>query len=372
MASNSQISFYVDTLLVEAVLADPKFYKKGGVVSDLLDSFKSYFSAHINPETPVTSVLNMLAPGVMWALMNSLGLGKWGLLLGLLTDVFHVDVLGLLKSLHNKVRDMISGGQKVSSSQISEAATATAQEFSQPATPQEIQSGYLSLQQRQNSAPQTESAQSDDGKVYSSLELLHDAKMLSLALVNYEHQKMRLTKEAINFGSFSNAFSGTRAKSTSLLARIFGWIITIALSAAGLLVAGDVVNKIFGRPNALDHTYQEGKEEPAETAAPIAPQSVQDKFKLKSDAPLPRSWPLVNNSANIESMLVQFAKDTYDGLDGKESIIQSTPGFQNIKEQISWYNIHNPGSAIIFIPGIFTSKKQLVDYFIDEVARNSP
>lgn len=368
MILRSEVSFCVDTLLVETVLADSKFYKKAGFVSDILNGAKGYFDANIDKNNPVASVIDVLAPGALWLLFRSLGLGKWGMLIGLLMDVFHVDVWGLLRSLYSKVKGLISGGQKVSAAQVDSIANESAQEFSQPATPQEAQEGYKALQEKQM---KPEGAWADDGKVYSSLELMHDAKIISLALVEYEHQKMRLTKEAISPMSFLSGFSGTKAKSTNILAKIFGWVIKLALASAGLLIAGDVINKAVGRPSALDRTYQRGQETP-EVSVPARPISTQTKFKLKADAPLSSTWPLVNTPENIESMLVQFAKDVYSGLDGKESIIRSSPAFQDTKDQLDWFNIHNPGTAVIFIPGNYTSKKQIVDTFIDDVAKSAP
>lgn len=373
MISDSEVSFCVDTLLVETVLADPKFYKKAGFVSDMLTSVQEYFSAHIDKSNPVASVIDVLAPGALWLLFQSLGLGKFGLLLGLLTEVFHVDAYGMLKSLFGKVRSMLSSGEKVSSAQVDSAVQESAQEFAKPATQEEAQKGYQRLQEHQSGQS---SSWADDGAVYSSLELMHDAKIISLALISYEDQRMRLTKEGapkFDPSSFFSGFGSTKAKGTSLLARIFGWVIKIALASAGLMVAGDVVNKVIGRPNAFDKTYQAGKETAPEAKVnvPVGPVSKQTKFKLKSDAPLPSSWPLTNTPSNIENMLIQFTKDVYDGLDGKESIIQSSAAFQAIREEIEWYNVHNPGSAVIFIPSNFTSKKQLVDYFIDDVAKRA-
>ena len=56
--TTSEISFYVDTLLVEAVLANPEhFYKKGGFITDLLSKIKQYFASKIDPKHPTTSVL---------------------------------------------------------------------------------------------------------------------------------------------------------------------------------------------------------------------------------------------------------------------------------------------------------------------------
>lgn len=367
MISQSEISFCVDTMLVEAVLAEPKLYKTAGVISDFMDRAKEYFSAHIDKKNPTSSVFNILAPGAVSLLFSAIGLGKFGLLIGLLMDVFHVDVYGLFRSIASKIRGMVSGGEKVSSSQIDSAVNESVQETATPTTLEDAQRGYQALQQKN----QQDGSWADDNKVYSSLELLDDANMFKLALIHYEHQKMRLTKEAAGFGSFLSGFGSTRAKGTNILAKIFGWIIKIALVSAGLMVAGDVANKVVGRPNALDHTYQAGAEPKEEVAVAPALTVTQTKFPLKADAPLQGTWPLTNTPANINNMLIQFAKDVYGGLDGKESIIQSSPAFQDVASQIEWFNIHNPGTAVIFIPKEYTSKKHIVDHFIDDVARRA-
>lgn len=367
MISNSEVSFCVDTLLVETVLADPKFYKKAGFVQDLLAKVKDYFSRQIDPKNPVSSVLSILAPGALWLLFQTLGIGKWGFLLGLLMDTFHVNVGGMLSSLYNKVKAMISGGKQVSSADVDSAAEATTQEFNKPPTPEEEEEGAKALQ---STTVPGQGQAADDQKVYSSLELLSDAKMFRLALIDYENEKLRLTKD--NVVKTAGIFGSTKSKGTSLLGKIFGWIIKLALASAGLMVAGDVANEVMGRPSALSGTYQRGQEPSEAPAAPVTPRSTQTKFQLKGDGPLPSSMPIVNNPQNIENMLVQITKDVYGGLDGKDGIIRNSPAFQAVKENIVWYNTHNEGSSITFIPGMFKSKKQLVDYFIDDVAKSAP
>lgn len=364
MTSNSQISFYVDTLLVETVLSEPHFHKKAGFVADLLSKVKDYFGSKINPNDPTGSVLNEIAPGALWVLFQALGIGKWGMLLGFLMEVFHVDVKGMLSSLYNKVKGMVSGGEKVSSSQIDQAVDSTVQEHNTPSTPQEEQEGLIRLKQMQaNQAAQTTQA-ANDGAVYSSLELMHDAKIISLALIEYERQKLRLTKSALL------GFGGTKAKGTSLLGKIFGWVIKIAFASAGLMVAGDVVNSFMGRPNSFDGSYKPGETQTESPApAPQGPVSTQKKYPSKGDSPIPSQFPLTNNPENIDSLIVQIAKDVYSGLDGKEQLIKSTPGFQYIKQKFAWTNVYNPGSRTIIVPQNFTSKKQIADFFIDEVAQ---
>jgi hypothetical protein len=374
MMSNSEASFYVDTLLVETVLSDGKFHKTAGFISDVLSKVKDYFGAHIRSDHAVEDVLRILAPGALWLFMQSIGLGKWGFLLGLLVDVFHIDIPGMIKSLYEKVKEMISGGQKVSSAQIDSATQEVAQQYSIPGNAEEAQQGYRNLQKKQQ-----ESGKADDHKVYSSLELLSDARMLRLALIEYEHQQMRLTKNAIGLTDFVGGYSRTKSKGSSLLSKILGWVIKIALFSGGLMIAGDAVNALLGRPSAMTGSYQAGKDDynplgPSGSSAPAAPSgpvSTQTKFPAKADSPLPTSWPLVNNAGNIENMLIQFTKDVYSGLDGKENIIRSSPAFQAAKENIRWFNIHNEGSSVIFLPDIFKSKKDLVDHYIDDVAKSA-
>jgi hypothetical protein len=361
--SNSEISFYVDTLLVEAVLSDPKLYKKGGFVSDLFSKIKDYFASKIDPRNPVRSVLDELAPGAVWVLFNSLGIGGWGRFIGLLMEVFHVDVAGMLSSLYSKVKSMVSGGEKVSSAQIDEAVDSTAKEHAASgASIEDAKEGYQALQKIQ---PQ----QADDGKVYSSLELLGDVRIIRLAMVEYDRQNLRLTKNALSLEDFLGGYNNRRAKGGSFLAKIFGWIIKAAFASAGLMVAGDAVNKIFGRTNSFDNTYRPGQEEPSSPAIE-GPTSTQTKYKAKSDGSIPMEMPVTSTPDGIADMVIQFAKDVYSGLDGKENLIRNTDSFKRVVNRIVWNNAYNRGSQTTIMPAQYTSKKQLVDNFIDDVAKS--
>jgi hypothetical protein len=350
MIHNSEVSLYVDLFLVETVLGDNKLYKKASVLGDVLNIIKGYFQAHIDKAHPVESVLKMLEPGLLWVTMQGIGLGKWGFLLGLLTDYLHIDILGMLKSVFEGVKDSVTSGQKMSSEQVDSIA--------------------------QNAAAQQaagDESGADDYKVYTSLELLDEARFIRLALIEYEHQKMRLLKEGSDVNHLFG-FANKRAKGRSLLSIIIGFIFKMALASAGLMVAGDAIHAFMGEPSALTGNYQEGQTPTTtnEPAAPAGPVSKQTKFPSKGDSPLPPTWPIVNNQSNIENMVIQFAKDVYQGLDGKEQDIRNTAGFKAVVQEIAWYNIHNPGTTVTMIPGGFGTKKHLVDYFIDDVAAASP
>lgn len=333
--SDSSIKFVLDTMLVDALVADPKTYKKAGAVAEALGYVKSYFEQNIDKENPEKSLINELAPGVLFGMLKSIGGGKLGLILSILMTTLHIDVYSILASIYSSIKESITSGERLSSEKVDQIVNNATQE------------GSLTT---------------------SSLDLMHDAQMINLAIIGYEHEALRLTKKP---GASSKIALGaiSRSVGTSILSKLLSWVFKIALWSAGFMIVGDVINKVLGRPNAIDKTYQPGKEEPS---APSGPVSTQTKFKVKSDASLPSTWPLVNTPSNIENMLVQFAKDTYDGLDGKEEIIKNSPAFRMVRQNIILFNLHNRNSSVIFIPPSFTSKKEIVDYFIDDVAKSSP
>jgi hypothetical protein len=145
------------------------------------------------------------------------------------------------------------------------------------------------------------------------------------------------------------------------------------------MVAGDAVNKLLDRPNAFDGSLKDGKPTMT-TKMPNAdqPTTTQTKFPLKKDYVDTQynvggtNWiEKINNSkSSIENMLVSFTKEVYDGLDSQDGLIRSSPGFKSIADNIAWYNHSAAGDPIVFIPKMFVSKKQLVDHFIDQVAKS--
>jgi hypothetical protein len=339
---SGQIRILADALIIDALLSEPnELRKNASFIGDFGSMIESYFSAKIDKENPIPSVINLLGPGVLWSAFKAMGFGRLGFFLGLLMNVFDIDVDKLLEPLLSEVRGMVQKGVPISSAQVSAFADQAAQQFT--------------------------GANADDG-VYSSATLIHHAKILKLAIIDFEQQNLRLMKEEYDFSQSHLYKMAGRAeikeKSTSLLAKIIGFIITVILMSAGLLVAGDAIRTLFKEPPS----HEAGTRQ-QEAAGPV---TTQTKFKPKQASPIIRNMNMTNNPQNIEAILLQFAKESYDGLDGQEGTITSTPGFQAVKNRIAWFNSDHPNSTIITIPPEYTSKKQIVDNFIDEVAKESP
>lgn len=349
MENNVELRFYFDTIIVEAILSNDGFEKNasGDIIFGITNTVKNYVSNHIDPNDKSGSLLNMLAPGAISVMFSAMGMGKIGLLFGLAASVFHIDVKSILQSIYEKIKSLISGDKKVSSTQIDNAVQSTMQEHVNVDPSTDL------------SKLQTDSFQQE----------MRDAKIIKLALDSYD-EKIKGLKKAADFSFLKSR----RNKTVGIIGKILSWVFKIALASAGFMVAGDAVNKLLGRPNAIDGTVRDGK--PIETVKmQQAPVSSQNKFPIKSTYVDTKynsgsNWieKVVNNKPSIENMIIRFVHEVYDGLNGQDNLIRSTHGFQLTAHNINWYNRSAIGDPIVFIPKTFTSKKQLVDFFIDQVA----
>ncbi len=151
----------------------------------------------------------------------------------------------------------------------------------------------------------------------------------------------------------------------SILSKIVKFIFTALFAGAASTAAVGVAKKV----NVLDMVKPEtSKEAPASTF-----QSTQTKFKINPKykdilQTIPWVETTTNNEKSIEQMLVRFAKEVYEGLNGLENKMISLPAFQTVKQSIVLNNRDAVGDNIVILPQIYKSKKQVVDYFIDDLA----
>jgi len=375
-SSLNRATTYVDFLIVQALLEDPLLPKKAqqaeSVMSGIGDAAKRYISNNIDPNDKAGSVLNMLAPGIISTTLSMMGFGRIGFFLGLAARFFHLDVMSILRSITEKLRESLSGGKQITSDQVHNIVQTSVDEHDAPATPEEAQDA----QQQKNNQQEMQPAHADDGVFARDLRY---AKLLSLAMSEYKIEEYFGKKNAQRGRSndFFSMFSSQKRGASSILGRILSLLFRVFLASAGLMVAGDVMNKFLGRPSALDTPVQEiNKPSEGASSSSALPASTQNKFppnpsyqNIHHDT-VNANWVenTPNNNESIGQMLINFAKEVYQGLDGKDSDIQSSPRFQTLVETIAWYNHMATNSPVVFIPRMFSTKKQLVDAFIDDVA----
>lgn len=357
---NTQIGIYTDVMIAETLLSDTSLLKNAqaaSVMSSIIEKVKNYFGSKVNPDDKVGSVLDMLAPGIIKVTFSAMGLPWLGTFLGLADSFFHFDIAGILEGIWNKLKEALTSGG-VTSQQVHNIVQSTVDEHNKPATEEEADAAQKMQQQQQKA---------DDG-AYAQL---RHAKLVRLAMEDYF-----INKEAAS-RSWFDLFSSKKSHTGSLLGSLLSLLFRVALSAAGLLVAGDVMNKYLNRPNSLDGSIQGGKpvgEPGASTfSVPSSGRPTNPGYTDATKNSANMNWVenVPNNTSSIQNMLLEFAKEVYP-VSGQESAIESSPRFQNLVETISWYNHESPGGPVVFIPRMFTSKKQLVDTFIGDVSEKQP
>ena len=344
--TKGDISFYLDTLLIETAFGNPAFIKtaQSSMISGLVDTVKNYFAAHWDPNNKSGSVIDMLAPAAIFMIFRGLGFGKLGWLFGVAASALHLDVDGMISSIYNSVRGSIAQGKSITPSELDSAVNSAIQEHTAPISEQEAEQI---------------GEQADRGQAWDKRNLdkeLRDARLVCLALEQYEFQMLQLTKQGQRNRGWFSSLSGTRSAAGSLIGRIIGFVFKIILISAGLMVLGDLTNKILGRPNALDHTWQAGQTPSSENSG----NSPQASNALWVEH-------VANNPNSIEDMLINFAKEVYPNLVGKEVSIKRSPTFQAIKDHIVFYNQSSAGEPEVYLPPNYTDKKTLVDRFVNEV-----
>lgn len=315
---SDDLKYYVESFLVSSLNENLNKFASDDLISSTAGRVKDYVDQHINPDDKVGSFLNLIAPGAIATTLNAVGLGGFGTLIGLSLRVFHVNVWDILKDLYNKFRILLSHQQSI--------------------TPQLVDN--LVVDSMKKSTPQA---------LASNYQLLNEIRQIKLSILNPEFSKFAV-----------------KSSQLGMIQSILSWFFKTALAAAGLMVAGDAVNKVLKRPNALEKTLKPTPQY----------QSRQNIFKINpsysESARDPNSnWieNIPNNSSSISQLLINFAKEVYNGLDDYESIMKNSPAFQAVKEEIENYNQASHGDPMVFLPKFFRSKKHIVDYFIDDVAQ---
>jgi hypothetical protein len=333
---NNEIGLYTDLIILESFFDNNRLIKNAdsSIITDLVHKITNHFSENLNPNDKTGSLLNLLAPTAVTLALKAFGFGKIGWLIGIAMSIFNIDVNKILSSVFTSIKPAIESGNKLSSQQVDEIVS------------QNVYANYKPLSKEEEERAEKELQKSSSMK-------LRDAKLLNVVL------KENLIKETSIVSLFA-------PKLLSALKTIISTFFKIGIASAGLIVAGDVVNKFLARPQ-INQTNQ---------ITPTVSQNVpiSTKFKLNPSynpfekfSPKDRIQSYTNNTNGISQMIVDFAIDVYQDLEGMENEIRSTNGFKNIVSNIEMFNSRAAGDPIVIIPNTFDSKKQIVDQFINEL-----
>lgn len=347
----NKVQFYLDSLIVETILSENLVKQADGSgLSSFLNVVENYVKSKITPGHELAGVFDLLAPGILGAL----GFPLLATFLKV-AEMFGFDPAKIFTEIAEKVKEILmSGAKEISPEHLDGIIEST------------VQANY-------GSNPTEE----DLKKLQSQSLSLRDAQILKLAideisLDDLNNRHLPLAKRAGVISGLARLI-GMKPKAASVLGKIIGWIIKVILISGGFMVGGDLLNKMVGRkdvpptPNGLPTLSPSA---PAQNISlPISHQSL---FKVNpgyTEEGLNKSngWIEAVPPSQIGPQIAEWAQDIYPDLKGKGNFIQSSPIFQKIVEVIQEYNSNN-NSKITFMPRIFTSRKKVVDTFIDDLA----
>lgn len=338
------IKFYVDTMIVEALINDPSLVKQATIqdtISAVFTSAKNFFTSQLSSskESPAATILNFLGPGAIATTLSLIGFpGLVASGIGAAMIFFDINITDILKSIYDKMSGLLKNNEQIEPSKVDDVVDGEIQRHI-PDTPAQAakEEEYKNEQNK------------DQQRVVT--QQLRAARMIKLAIITN-------SQEIIKTSGFF------KLNALKILGTVLSWLWKVALSSAGLLAGTKVIQHAF--PSLAPAK----KQEPVSKQTKFKVKSGADRVLNKEDSYWAENYP--NNSSGISNMLVQFTKDSYDGLDNLDSIIKSTSGFKVIAEEIEAYNHTSAGASVVFLPKTFTTKKSIVDFFIDDVAEKAP
>ena len=196
---NKQIDFYMDLLIVEALVGNSSLLKTAqtqDIVSTIIEKVKDYFGTKVDPKDKAGSILNMLAPGIIRATFGAMGVPWLGFFLGLAASVFHFDIASILEKIIGELKEELSGDKKVTSSKVKQIAQSAVESQNTKPSQEDASSAAKEADKAGINIGQEEINKVNDGSFASQLRA---AKLIRIAM-----EDCFINKEAGAFKLASN------------------------------------------------------------------------------------------------------------------------------------------------------------------------
>ena len=325
MFSKNAASTYADCLYLNTALSDGTPIIKNAQV---IDSIKGYFDQQIDKSNPTHSIMAILTPGILGTIAGLLGFNyAWKIVIGLAASALGLNIDDLFQYVKKEVMALVSSKKQITKEELTETISNTI---------------------RQHIDVPSESNVSEA----SSLQV----ELRKAAIINYRIKTAGFVDSKLLI---------------SILTKFFGLVFQAALLSLGVMVVGDVINYGLGRPNAFSGnkqtsiTQQQSLTQVSEVDK-LFPRKPEGSEKVASDD----VWEedIQNNRQNIENMVIQFANDSRENLQGLEGVIRNTSAFKKTVDNIESSNSRMIGANIVLIPVNYRCKLDVTDTFIGQVA----
>ena len=285
MTLNPELQIFADTLIIEELFKD-KFIKQaeGGFVPGLINSVENYVSGHIDPNNKTESVINLLAPGILFAS----GMPWWLIGVYEIADkLFEINFGTIFSSIKSGISSLISGGKQTDSGSVGSVIKTALSPF------------------------WSDSSEANDKHAVT----MRDAQLFKIALSSFVSKYPDFyNHKTAGSQSYAQLLGLTKNKTGNVLFAALTWIVVALLATAGFMVAGDVIHNLLGNktktptpsttPSAIDSSF----------ALNVNPEYSSENFNNGLS-----SWTLPGNVNSLDSTFVSWAVEIYPQLKGYEN-----------------------------------------------------
>lgn len=325
------LSFYEDTLAVEEIFAqqflttDPRYFRKNagiaeslglsGIASSIKEFASNYLGEEIADRGAIGGVLSLISFPVLLRINPLLGIAN------AIASMWGYDLASIVDRIITSLRPKLEQGNITS-----EDLTQIGQEV---------------------------------------------VKSASLAMLIKEGQRYNYRGNSGFFGNnpqvgvIQRIFGNLgREKGWQFVKALLFWTVKMALMGAGIVAGAHQVGKWLGIKKDLPQHSLQSTPIPA-PPVPIHYQSSGNGEKyFTNDAENFWVVPVINQS--LEDTLLAWVADIYPELGEKEAMIENSPGFQRVLQQLQTnYSASTPES--LKMPNNFHTRKQVIDTFVAQL-----
>lgn len=354
---------------LEIFLNDDPFTKTadGGLVANIFEKVKDIVMHNVDKDRPLESILNFLAPSMLWKLSPTLSI------LFIVADyIFGVDFKKIFSDIKNELLAIFKSGKEITeehvNSAVDKALNATTVSDPDPSAASKILSSVKGLAST------------------SSEDVIKLKKIIKIAERN-GLENFKLISEGL-FGSSLGRLSGSAFRSMSfptirnILSFFFKSVLQtlkmmgvagIALGAAKTMDVADVPI-----PDEKGKGAWLGGDEKSKSNSGNKPGNASNKvIKLEysgyGDKYYKEGWFESFPVSRLEDVLIQWAVKCYPSLDNNKfkDAARNSQALNNVVKYIEDVNKKSQSKNVsTFIPPKFESKKDAVDAFVYDVLQS--
>lgn len=297
------------------------------ILDSLVNLFKNQIQTNIDEikKDPINGILNLAVPAVITAAFGPIA----GIIFTIISEVFGIDYHNIFNNLRKDFKDLIAGKK----------------ETKEKITDEEIKSKINGVVD-----PAFASSKDDPSKLNKLLtEYLPQLKKTEASLERDEIVKNAILGTSIVKESIKNVFK-------KMLFGTFKSLFKSVSVGAAATAAGEHKSQKGGDSIGAKPAYQ------FKANSNIAEYEEYHKNDLYA------SWIINTSPNNIKNTIISWVTSIYPELKGHENLITSSSKFNDL---LSKFKKENPNTSVnqTDVPNDLTSKKQIVDYFIEEVGR---